>query len=113
MRGAFTLTWSDFDTWLEEDEVLHTHARSPYTRIDALPSSRHVRVVVDGEVVAESHRPVVLVETGLVPRYYLPRVDVRMDLMTSTGKVTHCPYKGEAYWSLNVGDAELPDILWA
>ncbi|GAB3164291.1 DUF427 domain-containing protein [Myceligenerans halotolerans] len=113
MRDAFALTWSAFDTWLEEDEVLHTHARSPYVRIDALPSSRHVRVVVGGEVVAESSRPVVLTETGLVPRYYLPRVDVRMDLLTPTDTTSHCPYKGEAsYWTIDAGGSQLADVVW-
>ncbi len=113
MRGAYTLTWSSFDTWLAEDEVLHTHPRSPYVRIDALPSSRHVRVVVGGETVAESHRPVVLTETGLVPRYYVPRVDVRMDLLTPTDTVTHCPYKGAAsYWTVTAGDVKLTDAAW-
>ncbi|MBE1875650.1 DUF427 domain-containing protein [Myceligenerans pegani] len=113
MRGAYALTWSAFDTWLEEDEVLHTHARNPYVRIDALPSSRHVRVVVGGEVVAESHRPVVLTETGLQPRYYLPRVDVRMDLLTPTDTTSHCPYKGEAsYWTLDAGGKQLADVVW-
>lgn len=113
MRDAFALTWSAFDTWLEEDEVLHTHARSPYVRIDALPSSRHVRVVVGGEVVAESSRPVVLTETGLVPRYYLPRVDVRMDLLTPTDTTSHCPYKGEAsYWTVNAGGTKIDDVVW-
>jgi uncharacterized protein (DUF427 family) len=113
MRGSFTLTWSAFDTWLEEDEVLHTHARNPYVRVDALPSSRHVRVVAGGEVVAESRRPVIVNETGLTPRYYLPRADVRMDLLTPTDTVSHCPYKGSAsYWTLGVGDLELTDVVW-
>ncbi len=113
MREAVTFTWSALDTWLEEDEVLHTHARSPYVRIDALPSSRHVRVVVGGEVVADSTRPVVLAETGLVPRYYLPRVDVRMDLLTPTATISHCPYKGRArYWSVSAGGVELSDVAW-
>lgn len=113
LRDTVTLTWSAFDTWLEEDEVLHTHPRSPFVRIDALPSSRHVRVVAGGEVVAESRRPVVLTETGLGPRYYLPRADVRMDLLTPTDTVSHCPYKGSAsYWTLRVGDLELTDVVW-
>lgn len=113
MRDALTLTWSAFDTWLEEDEVIHTHPRSPYVRIDTLPSSRHVRVLLHGEVLAESHRPVVLVETGLVPRYYLPRVDVRMDLLTPTDAQSHCPYKGTAsYWSITAGGVELADAVW-
>jgi uncharacterized protein (DUF427 family) len=113
MRGSYCLTWSAFDTWLAEDEVLHTHPRSPYVRIDALPSSRHVRVVVGGEVVAESHRPVVLTETGLVPRYYLPRADVRMDLLIPTDTVSHCPYKGSAsYWTVVAGGVKLTDVVW-
>ncbi|MBO0611302.1 DUF427 domain-containing protein [Myceligenerans salitolerans] len=113
VREAYALTWTAFDTWLEEDEVLHTHARSPYVRIDALPSSRHVRVVVGGEVVAESHRPVVLTETGLQPRFYLPRVDVRMDLLTPTDTASHCPYKGEAsYWTVDAGGTQLVDVAW-
>jgi uncharacterized protein (DUF427 family) len=113
LRDAVTLTWSAFDTWLAEEEVIHTHARDPYVRVDAMPSSRHVRVVAGGEVVAESRRPVVLTQTGLPPRYYLPRLDVRMDLLTPTDTVSYCAYKGTAsYWTLNVGDLELTDIAW-
>ncbi|MFE7503782.1 DUF427 domain-containing protein [Promicromonospora sp. NPDC057488] len=113
MRSTYRLTWSAMDTWLEEDEVIHFHGRSPYVRVDALHSSRHVRVVANGEVVADSHRPVVLTETGLVPRYYLPRVDVRMDLLSPTDAVSYCPYKGTArYWSLTVGDLVVPDVVW-
>lgn len=52
-------------------------------------------------------------ETGLGPRYYLPRVDVRVDLLTPTSTRTHCPYKGtSSYWSLTVGDTEIIDALW-
>ena len=113
MRNAYTLTWSAMDTWFEEDEVLYFHARSPYVRIDTLRSSRHVRVVVRGEVVADSHQPVILTETGLVPRYYLPRTDVRMDLLSPTDAVSYCPYKGTGqYWALTVGDLKVPDVVW-
>lgn len=113
MRGSLTLTWSAFDTWFEEDEIIHTHPRNPYVRIDALPSSRHVRVLLAGEVVAESRRPVVLAETGLGLRYYLPRVDVRMDLLTPTDTESHCPYKGTAsYWTVKSGGVELTDVAW-
>ncbi len=113
MREAFTLTWAEFDTWLEEDEIVHTHPRSPYVRIDALASSRHVRVVAGGVVVADSTRPVILHKTGLGSRYYLPRVDVRMDLLAPTGTESHCPYKGTGtYWSLAAGDTEVTDAVW-
>lgn len=114
VREAFTLTWADFETWMEEDELVYTHPRSPYVRIDTLASSRHVRVVADGVVVAESTRPVILHETGLGPRYYLPRVDVRMDLLTPASTQSHCPYKGTAsYWGLAVGEIEVVDAVWS
>jgi uncharacterized protein (DUF427 family) len=99
--------------WLAEEEVIHTHARDPYVRVDAMPSGRHVRVVAGGVVVAESRRPVVLVQSGQPPRYYLPQVDVRMDLLTPTDTVSYCAYKGTAaYWTLRVGDLVLPDVVW-
>jgi uncharacterized protein (DUF427 family) len=60
------------DHWYEEDEEVFVHPRDPYHRVDVLKSSRHVKVLVDGEVVAESNRPRILFETGLPPRYYFP-----------------------------------------
>ena len=114
LRDAYALTWSAFDTWMEEDEVVFTHPRSPYVRIDALASSRHVVATVGGVVVADSHRPVVLFETGLVPRFYLPQVDVRMDLLTPVTTVSHCPYKGTAtYWDLTVDGTTISDAAWS
>lgn len=70
----------------------------------------HVRVVRDGQVVAESRRPLLLHETGLPVRYYLPPQDVRTDLLTPSDTTTHCPFKGDAsYWSL----PDAPDLVWA
>lgn len=114
LRDAYALTWSAFDTWMEEDEVVYTHPRSPFVRVDALASSRHVTVLLNDAIVAESRRPVVLYETGVVPRYYLPQVDVRMDWLIPTVTTSHCPYKGTAtYWNLVVNGAELLDIAWS
>jgi uncharacterized protein (DUF427 family) len=82
--------------------------------VDALRSSRHVRVEVDGVVLADSVRPTILFETSLPPRYYLPKVDVRMDLLEPTDTVSRCPYKGQArYWSARVGDTLVPDLAWS
>ena len=86
---------------------------APYTRVDILPSSRHVRVEVDGLTVAESTKPTLLFETGLATRYYLPKTDVRMDLLTPTATSSHCPYKGDAnYWSLALDDGAVADVAW-
>ncbi|GIH97118.1 DUF427 domain-containing protein [Planobispora siamensis] len=110
LRGYVRLEWEAMDAWFEEDEEVYVHPRDPYSRVDILPSSRHVRVEVDGVTVADSRSPRILFETGLPPRYYLPKTDVRLDLLTPTATVTRCPYKGQAeYWSVN-GHA---DLAWS
>jgi uncharacterized protein (DUF427 family) len=114
IRGYARFNWDAMDAWFEEDEEVYVHVRSPYTRVDILPSSRHVRVLVDGEVVADSHRPWLLFETGLPVRYYLPKLDVRMDLLDPTDTQTRCPYKGEAsYWSVRAGGKVHEDLAWS
>jgi len=109
-----SFVWDAMDAWYEEDEQILRHARDPYKRVDVLHSSRHIRVIVDGTIVADSRRPMLLFETGLPVRYYLPKLDVRMDLLTPTATRTRCPYKGEAvYWSLEVAGRRLEDIVWS
>jgi uncharacterized protein (DUF427 family) len=110
LRDAVRLEWDAMDAWFEEDEEVFTHPRDPYTRVDVLPSSRHVRVEVDGVTIAESASPRLLFETGLPVRYYLPKTHVRMDLLTPTDSVSHCPYKGQAaYWSVG----SHADLAWS
>jgi uncharacterized protein (DUF427 family) len=114
LRDAVRLEWDAMDAWFEEDEQVFTHPRDPYTRVDILPSSRHVRVEVDGVTIAESHKPTLLFETGLPARYYLPKTHVRMGLLTPTDTETHCPYKGQAeYWSVRAGDVVHLDLAWS
>jgi uncharacterized protein (DUF427 family) len=114
LADHIALYWNAVDAWYEEDEEVFVHPRDPYTRVDTVHSSRHVRVEVDGQVVAETKRPVLLYETGLPTRYYIPKLDVRMDLLEATHTVTHCPYKGAAgYWSLQLGDKTYPDFVWS
>ena len=113
LRTLVRLDWDSMTEWFEEDEPVYTHPRDPYSRVDILASSRHVRVEVDGVTVADSHQPRILFETGLPPRYYLPLTDVRMDLLRPSDTQTHCPYKGTAaYWSVDTGDAVHQDIVW-
>ena len=114
LSGYVAFYWDRVDHWFEEDEEVFVHPRDPYHRVDTLHSSRHVRVLVDGEVVADSLRPVVLFESGLPPRYYLPAEDVRTEALTPTPTLTRCPYKGLAsYWSVRVGDELRPDLVWS
>jgi uncharacterized protein (DUF427 family) len=114
LRELIRLDWDAMDAWFEEDEEVFTHPRDPYTRVDILASSRHVRVEVGGETVAESMSPRLLFETGLPVRYYLPKTHVRMDLLTATETASHCPYKGEAeWWSVEAGGSLHADLAWS
>ena len=106
------LDFAGFDTWYEEDERIVAHPRDPFHRIDVLPSSRTVQVELDGAVIARSTRAVLLFETLLPVRCYLPREDVLVPLRDSP-TVTYCAYKGAAsYWSAEVGGVVIPDLAW-
>lgn len=113
LRDLIRVEWDAVDTWFEEDVEVFVHPRSPEVRIDALPSSRHIRILIDGEVVADSIRPTILFETGLPTRYYLPKTDVRLDLLSPTNSSSACPYKGWAnYWTVEVSGTAHEDIAW-
>ncbi len=114
LRDRVRFEFDAMDAWFEEDEEIFVHPRSPSTRIQILPSSRRVVVTVDGIVVAESDRPTFLHETGLRRRTYLPKLDVRMDLLVPTSTTSRCPYKGTAvWWSLVTPSAEHTDLVWS
>jgi uncharacterized protein (DUF427 family) len=114
LRDLIRLDWDAMDGWFEEDGEVSTHPRDPYTRVDILATSRPVRAELDGVVLAESPNARVLFETGLPPRWYLPKTDLRMSLLMPTGTVTHCPYKGQAqYWSVRLGDRLVEDLAWS
>jgi uncharacterized protein (DUF427 family) len=113
LRGYVAFVWGKLDSWFEEGEEIFAHPRDPYKRVDCIPSTRHVKVVLGGEVVAETDRPVLLFETGLRARYYIPKIDVRMDLLRHSDTHTVCPYKGTAsYYSVEAGGKVYEDIAW-
>ena len=114
ISGHVAIYWDTMDSWWEEDDQVFRHARDPYHRVDVLRSSRNVRVELDGEVLAETRRPLLLLETGLPPRWYIPRADVRLDLLRPTDTSTTCPYKGDAtYFTAVVDGTEHEDIAWS
>ena len=113
LRDLVRLDWNSMTEWFEEDEIVYTHPRDPYSRVDILASSRRIQVEIDGVTVADSRQPRILFETGLPPRYYVPLTDVRMDLLRPSNTQTHCPYKGTAsYWSVDTGQAVHTDVVW-
>jgi len=113
IAGHYAFVWKTMDHWFEEDEEVFVHARDPYTRIDILPSSRRVRVEIDGVTVADTTHASFLYETGLPTRYYIPKTDVSMNLLTPTDTITKCPYKGDArYWSVTVDGETHENVVW-
>jgi uncharacterized protein (DUF427 family) len=113
-EGMWTFTWDGRVQWFEEAMEVFVHAKDPATRVDAVPSERHVRVEIAGELVAESRRPHALFETTLPTRWYLPAEDVRQDLLEPSDTVSQCPYKGTArYWSVRAGGRLHPDVAWS
>jgi uncharacterized protein (DUF427 family) len=105
--------WNKVDHWYEEDEEVFVHPRDPYKRVDAIASKRRVEVIIGGETVATSTNAVFLFETGLPVRYYLPREDVKPDVLQSSETRSRCPYKGIAsYHRVVVNGQDHGDLAW-
>jgi uncharacterized protein (DUF427 family) len=115
LNGTVHVNWAALDAWYEEDEQVFVHPRNPYVRVDALRSTRPVRIELGGVVLAESDSPVLVFETGLPTRYYLNRTDVNFAHLQASPTVTQCPYKGitSGYWSVRIGDTIHDDLAWA
>lgn len=113
VAGSVRFEWDPLD-WFEEDEQIIGHPRNPYVRVDALRSHRHVKVELDGVVLADTRSPVLLFETGLPTRYYIDRTDVSFEHLQPSDTQSVCPYKGitSQYWSAEVADTSHPDIAW-
>ncbi|MFC0508248.1 DUF427 domain-containing protein [Micromonospora costi] len=115
LADTIRFDWAAMDGWFEEDEEVFVHPRNPYARVDALRSTRSVRVEFDGAVLAESTSPVLVFETGLPTRYYVNRTDLNTSHLVPSATRTACPYKGRTsdYWSVRLGDTVHPDLAWS
>lgn len=113
LRDHVALYWDSMDAWFDEDEQVVGHLRDPYHRVDVRSTSRYVQVVAGEEVIAESRRTVLLSETCLPNRFYLPADDVRTELLELSGTHTVCPYKGTAsYRSLRTSSGLITDAAF-
>lgn len=114
LEGLVSLRHDAADRWLEEDEEVLGHLRDPYHRVDALRSSRRVVVRVGETIVGETTRPVLVAETGFPLRAYVPREDVREELLVPSDTSAVCPYKGVSrYWSVAVDGTTVTDAAWS
>ncbi len=115
VAGTVRFEWDGLDAWFEEDEQIFVHPRNPYTRVDALRSSRTVRVELDGTLLAQSDSTVMVFETGLPTRYYFDRTAVDFDHLRPTTTQTDCPYKGRTsnYWNVEIANTTSEDLAWS
>ena len=114
IKDYMAFYWDQMDAWYEEDEQVFAHARDPYKGVHILPSSRHVEVVLGAVTIADTHRPSLLIETGLPVRYYIPQQDIRLELLEPSVSSSRCPYKGQAsYWSAKIGEKIYKNIAWS
>lgn len=114
LTGAVRLEWNVLDRWYEEDEEVFVHPRSPYKRVDAVRSTRAIRVELKGAVLADAQGCVMVFETGLPTRYYLDPTTVRFACLVPSSTRTQCPYKGTTggYWSVQANGTDAPDVAW-
>ncbi len=103
LNGLIAFAWRAMDAFYEEDDRIVGHAADFYHRIDIRNTSRHL-VVRDGDrVIADSHRPLALYESGFAPRWYVPRDDIDQSALQAIEGQTFCPYKGLASY-YQIGD---------
>ena len=113
LDGYVVLDYVTIDRWMEEDEVVEGHPRDPFHRVDVRASRGIVQVESHGELLASSNRPLLVFETNLPARFYLPREDVTVPLR-ATARRTICPYKGEAtYFDAEIGGQWRSDVFWS
>lgn len=101
------------DQWFEEDNPIHVHPKDPFKRVDTIQSTRPIRVMLDGVVLAEANNSVHLYETGLPPRYYLPYTSLNTMYVHDSETISECPYKGIAnYQNVVINGKEYKDLVW-
>jgi uncharacterized protein (DUF427 family) len=91
--------------------VLEPSAAHPIT---IEPTSRHITVRVNGQVVADTRAALTLQEASYPAVQYIPIGDVNDSLLQRTDTQTYCPYKGDAsYYSVKTSSGDVvDDAIW-
>jgi uncharacterized protein (DUF427 family) len=111
IKGLIAFYFNRMGRWREEAEEIGVHPRDPYHRVDVLATDRHIKISLDGVVLADTDRALALFESNLPTRWYMPIEDVRAELEPSD-TITRCPYKGTAsYYSVKLEDGGR-DLVW-
>ncbi|OBK97058.1 hypothetical protein A5645_00785 [Mycobacterium asiaticum] len=114
--GYVHVPWHAVDTWFEEGRKLVHYPPNPYHRVDCRPTTRRLRVAIDGIPLVDTDDTVIVFETALAPRLYVAPKHVRTDLLRKTETSSYCNYKGVAtYWAATIdqGGTVIEDIAWS
>ncbi|KAF2501983.1 DUF427-domain-containing protein [Lophium mytilinum] len=113
LAGFVKVVFGAIDQWFEEETPIYVHPKDPYKRISILPSTRHIRIEMDGVTIAETSTPIFLHETSLPTRYYIPPTSINWAYLRKSGQETSCPYKGKAnYYHVAVKNSQHDNICW-
>ncbi|KAE9969319.1 hypothetical protein EG328_006953 [Venturia inaequalis] len=113
LAGLARLEFNSMDGWLEEDTPIYVHPKDPFRRVDILPSSRPIKISLNGITLAESPSSVHLLETGLPTRYYLPPASLNQQYIRKSNLITKCPYKGDAeYYDVVINGQSFSNLVW-
>ena len=95
LKGYAGFYWNAMDEWYDEDERIEGHLRDPYHRVDVRRSA-HARSASCSATRCwpRPSRPLLLSETGLPNRFYIPAEDVRQDLLEPSDTHTDVPVQG-------------------
>lgn len=95
-------------------ETVNYTIDGPAHRLLWHPFPRRVRALLGGETVLDSTSAKLLHESNLLPQLYVPRADLREDLLEESGHRSHCPFKGDArYWSVRAGERLAENAVWS
>jgi uncharacterized protein (DUF427 family) len=112
--GYVRVPWDAVDSWYEEGRRLVHYPPNPYHRVDCRPTARRLHVAVAGATVVDTEDTIILFETALDPKLYVPKTAVRMDLLHPSETTTYCNYKGHAtYWSADIDEVVVADVAWS
>lgn len=113
LDGLLGVDWRRIDRAFEEDEPVAAEPIDPYHRVDVRDASRHVRLGLDGVVLAESHTPRMVFETTARPHFYVTEAEIRTDLLEPSHTQGACQYKGVSeYFHVRLPDRVVTDLVW-
>lgn len=76
-------------------------------------SGRHIQVVFNGEIIADTHDAYRVLETSHPPGYYIPPEDIRMEFLKPGSGSSYCEWKGRAgYYDVVVGGRKARNAAW-